>query len=106
MDCWSFLYTQRLPSLRYGLFMVFFLIFTILFLRDMLKMKHLNHISTASLLGPFLLVLFLAIMIEFLQDKMGLGREGDIIDILYDLFGFLLGILILVFTSGFRRRSL
>lgn len=98
--------SREIPYLDKAVHMVFFLIFTILFLRDMLKMKQLNHISPAYILGTFLLVLFLAIMIEFLQDKMGLGREGDIIDILYDLFGFLLGILLLVFTSGFRRRSL
>jgi hypothetical protein len=86
--------------------MVFFMIFTILFLRDMLKIKGAKHISPVHLIVTFLFVLFLAILVELLQDKMKLGREGDIIDIVYDLFGYIFGVLIFVLRYGIRPRSL
>ncbi len=85
--------------------MVFFMIFTVLFMRDMLKMKGLKYISPPYVLATFLVVLSLAIIIEGLQDKMKLGREGDIIDIYFDLVGFLFGMLFLVFSYRFRTPS-
>ena len=85
--------------------MVFFMVFTVLFMRDMLKIKGLKYISPAYIIVTFLFVLTFAIMIEGLQDKMNLGREGDIIDIFYDIIGFLLGMLFLVFSYRFRSRS-
>lgn len=96
---------REIPYLDKAVHMVFFMIFTILFMRDMLKIKGLKNISPAYIIVTFLVVLSLAIMIELLQDKMKLGREGDIIDIYYDLVGFLLGILFLVYSYGVRSRT-
>lgn len=98
--------TREIPNLDKMVHMVFFMIFTILCMRDILKIKGLKYIIPAHILITFLVVLSLAIMIELLQDKMKLGREGDIIDILYDLVGFLMGMLFLVFKYGFRSPSL
>ena len=86
--------------------MVFFMIFTILFMRDMLKIKRLKLSSVAYILVTFLVVLSLAIMVELLQDVMKLGREGDIVDIIYDLLGFFLGVFLLVLIFRIRYRSL
>jgi VanZ family protein len=96
----------EMPYLDKVVHMVFFMIFTVLFIRDILKLKSLKYISPAYILVAFLVVFSLAIMIEFLQDKMNLGRDGDIIDIFYDLLGFFLGMLLLIFSYGFRPRSL
>jgi hypothetical protein len=98
--------SREMPYLDKVVHMVFFMIFTVLFIRDILKLKSLKYISPAYILVTFLVVLSLAIMIEFLQDKMNLGRDGDIIDIFYDLLGFFLGMLLLIFSYGFRPRSL
>ena len=96
---------REIPYLDKAVHMVFFMIFTILFMRDMLKIKGLKYISPAYIIVTFLVVLSLAIMIELLQDKMKLGREGDIIDIYFDLVGFLLGMLFLVYSYRFRSRT-
>ena len=98
--------SREIPGLDKVVHMVFFMIFSILFIRDILKMKGLKNISPLYVLATFLVVLSLAIMIEGLQDKMKLGREGDIIDIYFDLVGFLFGMLFLVFSYRFRSRSL
>lgn len=98
--------SREMPYLDKVVHMVFFMIFTVLFIRDILKLKSLKYISPAYILVAFLVVFSLAIMIEFLQDKMNLGRDGDIIDIFYDLLGFFLGMLLLIFSYGFRPRSL
>ena len=98
--------SREMPYLDKVVHMVFFMTFTVLFIRDILKLKSLKYISAPYILVAFLVVFFLAIMIEFLQDKMNLGRDGDIIDIFYDLLGFFLGMLLLIFSYGFRPRSL
>lgn len=98
--------SREIAHLDKAVHMVFFMIFTILFIRDMLKIKGLKYISPTDMIVTFLLVLFLAILVEFLQDKMKLGREGDIIDIVYDLIGYVFGVLFLVLIYGIRPRSL
>ena len=97
--------SREIPGLDKVVHMVFFMIFSILFIRDILKMKGLKNISPLYVLATFLVVLSLAIMIEGLQNKMNLGREGDIIDVFYDIIGFMLGMLFLVFSYRFRSRS-
>ena len=98
--------SREIPYLDKAVHTVFFMIFSVFFVRDMLKIRGLKYIPPVYIIVTFLLVLSLAIMIEFLQDKMNLGREGDIIDIFYDLLGFLLGMLLLILSHGFRPRSL
>jgi len=98
--------SREIPHLDKVVHMVFFMIFTILFMRDMLKIKRLKLSSVAYILVTFLVVLSLAIMVELLQDVMKLGREGDIVDIIYDLFGFFLGMFLLVLIFRIRYRSL
>ena len=97
--------SREIPGLDKVVHMVFFMIFSILFIRDILKMKGLKIITPPYVLATFFVVLSLAIMIEGLQDKMNLGREGDIIDVFYDIIGFMLGMLFLVFSYRFRSRS-
>ena len=98
--------SREIPNLDKAVHFVFFMVFTILFMRDLLKIKRLKLISIAYILVTFLVVLTLAIMVELLQDIMKLGREGDIVDIYYDLFGFILGVLISVLIFRIRYRSL
>jgi VanZ family protein len=98
--------SREIPHLDKVVHMVFFMIFTILFMRDMLKIKRLKLSSAAYILVTFLVVLSLAIMVELLQDVMKLGREGDIVDIIYDLLGFFLGVFLLVLIFRIRYRSL
>jgi len=98
--------SREIPHLDKVVHMVFFMIFTILIMRDMLKIKRLKLSSVAYFLVTFLVVLSLAIMVELLQDVMKLGREGDIVDIIYDLLGFFLGMLFLVLIFRIRYRSL
>ena len=98
--------SREIPHLDKVVHMVFFMIFTILFMRDMLKIKRLKLSSVAYILVTFLVVLSLAIMVELLQDVMKLGREGDIVDIIYDVLGFFLGMFFLVLIFRIRYRSL
>ena len=98
--------SREIPHLDKVVHMVFFMIFTILFMRDMLKIKRLKLSSAAYILVTFLVVLSLAIMVELLQDVMKLGREGDIVDIFYDLLGFFLGLFLLALFFRIRYRSL
>jgi VanZ family protein len=98
--------SREIPHLDKIVHMVFFMIFTILFMRDMLKIKRLKLSPVAYILVTFLVVLSLAIMVELLQDVMKLGREGDIVDIFYDLLGFFMGEVLLVLIFRVRYRSL
>ena len=98
--------SREIPNLDKVVHVGFFLVFTILFMRDLLKIRDLKSILLGYIFTTFLVVLFFAIMVEFLQDNMNLGREGDINDILYDLFGFILGMLLLILKYGVRSRSL
>jgi len=98
--------SREIPHLDKVVHMVFFMIFTILFMRDVLKIKRLKLSSAAYILVTFLVVLSLALMTEGLQDIMKLGREGDIVDIFYDLLGFFLGLFLLVLFFRIRYRSL
>ena len=98
--------SREIPYLDKVVHMVFFMIFTILFMRDMLKIKRLKLSSVAYILVTFLVVLSLAIMVELLQDVMKLGREGDIVDIFYGLLGFFIGVFLLVLIFRIRYRSL
>jgi VanZ family protein len=97
--------SREIPHLDKAVHLVFFMVFTILFMLDMHKINRLKLISIAYILVTFLVVLSLAAIIEGLQDIMNLGREGEIIDIFYDLIGFTFGVLLLVFRYGFRTRS-
>ncbi len=85
-----------------GLFMVF----TILFIQDRLKSSGLKTITTAYILTTLLIVLFFATLVELLQVTMHAGREGDIIDILCDLAGFMFGLLIITMFYRIRSRLL
>jgi VanZ family protein len=98
--------SREIPNLDKVVHVGFFLVFTILFMRDLLKIRDLKSILLGYIFTTFLVVLFFDIMVEFLQDNMNLGREGDINDILYDLFGFILGMLLLILKYGVRSRSL
>ncbi len=97
--------SKEIPNLDKLVHFAFFMVFTILFMHDMHKIIRLKLISIVNILVTFLVVLSLALIIEGLQDIMKLGREGDIIDIFYDLIGFIFGMLLLVIKYGFRTRS-
>ena len=98
--------SREIPNLDKVVHVAFFMIFTFLFMLDLLKIKGLKSILPAYIITTILVVLFIAIMIELLQDNMNLGRDGDINDILYDLAGFILGMLLLILKYGVRFRSL
>ena len=97
--------SREIPNLDKAVHFVFFMVFTILFMLDMHKIYRLKLISISYILVTFLVVLSLAVIIEGLQDIMKLGREGEIIDIFYDLIGFIFGVLLLVLRYGFRSPS-
>ena len=71
--------SRETPHLDKLVHMVFFMIFTILFMRDMLKIKRLKLSPVAYILVTFLVVLSLAIMVELLQDVMKLGRVQHVV---------------------------
>ncbi|MCK5461989.1 MAG: VanZ family protein [Bacteroidales bacterium] len=98
--------SREIPNLDKVVHVAFFMIFTFLFMRDLLKIRGLKSILPVYIITTILVVLFIAIMIELLQDNMNLGRDGDINDILYDLAGFILGMLLLILKYGVRFRSL
>ncbi|MCK4854637.1 MAG: VanZ family protein [Bacteroidales bacterium] len=98
--------SREIPNLDKVVHVAFFMIFTFLFMRDLLKIRSLKSILPVYIITTILVVLFIAIMIELLQDNMNLGRDGDINDILYDLAGFILGMLLLILKYGVRFRSL
>ncbi len=98
--------SREIPNLDKVVHVAFFMIFTFLFMQDLLKIRGLKSILPAYIITTILVVLFIAIMIELLQDNMNLGRDGDINDILYDLAGFILGMLLLILKYGVRFRSL
>jgi len=98
--------SREIPHRDKAVHMVFFMVFTILFMHDMLKIKRLKLIPISYILVTLLVVLSLALMTEGLQDIMKLGREGDIVDIFYDLLGFFLGLFLLVLFFRIRYRSL
>ena len=97
--------SREISNLDKAVHFVFFMVFTILFMIDMHKIYRLKLISISYILVTFLVVLSLGVIIEGLQDIMNLGREGEIIDIFYDLIGFIFGMLLLVIRYGFRTRS-
>ena len=98
--------SREIPNLDKLVHVAFFMVFTIFFIRDLMKIRGLKSILPGYIITTFLIVLFFAIMIELLQDNMNLGREGDINDILYDLVGFILGMLLLILKYGVRSRYL
>lgn len=98
--------SREIPNLDKVVHVAFFMIFTFLFMRDLMKIRGLKSILPVYIITTILVVLFIAIMIELLQDNMNLGRDGDINDILYDLAGFILGMLLLILKYGVRFRSL
>ena len=98
--------SREIPNLDKVVHVAFFMVFTFLFMQDLLKNKGLKSILPIYIITTVLVVLFIAIMIELLQDNMNLGRDGDINDIFYDLAGFILGMLFLILKYGVRSRSL
>ena len=98
--------SREIPNLDKVVHVAFFMIFTFLFMQDLLKIRGLKSILPAYIITTILVVLIIAIMIELLQDNMNLGRDGDINDILYDLAGFILGMLLLILKYGVRFRYL
>lgn len=98
--------SRELPHLDKIAHMAFFMVFTILFMLERLHHNQPKTIAPLHILGTFLLVLFFAVMVEVLQEIMNLGRVGDIIDILFDLAGFLLGLFFVLLYSLVRFRSL
>ena len=98
--------SREIPNLDKVIHVTFFMVFTFLFMLDLLKIKGLKSILPVHIITAILVVLYFAVMIELLQDNMNLGRDGDINDILYDLAGFILGMLLLILKYGVRFRSL
>jgi VanZ family protein len=97
--------SRELPHLDKIVHVGFFMVFTILFMLDRFQGRQLKTIETVHVLSTFLLVLFLAVSVEVLQEIMNLGREGDVIDILFDLAGFFLGFFVVLLFSLTRSRS-
>jgi glycopeptide antibiotics resistance protein len=98
--------SKEIPYLDKIVHMAFFMVFTILFTLDSLRYHRLKSIGLGLILTVFLLVLSFAVMVELLQEIMNLGREGDIVDILCDLAGYVLGLFFLFLLSLARSRSL
>ncbi len=98
--------SKEIPHLDVFAHVVLFMVFTILYIRDRLKNSGLRTIVPGYVITTFFVVILFAAMVELLQEMMNTGREGDIIDILYDFAGFMLGSLVLILIYGLRSRSL
>ena len=81
---------------------ILFMVFTMLYLRSRLKTRSLKTFVPGHIFTIFFIVLLFATSVEFLQDMMHAGREGDITDILHDFAGFTLGSLIMILIYGSR----
>lgn len=98
--------SQEMPYVDKIVHTVFFMVFTILLIFERLRYRHLKSVGTGYALIVFLIVLGFAVMVECLQVIMNLGREGDIMDILFDLVGYVLGLFIVIFLTATSSRPL
>jgi VanZ family protein len=98
--------SEEMPYVDKIVHTTFFMVFTILIIFDRLKYRRLNSIGIGYALIVFLLVLGFAVMVECLQEIMNLGREGDVVDIIFDLIGYALGLIIVLFLTVTSSRSL
>ena len=96
----------EIPHLDKAAHVILFMVFTIIYIRDRLKFNGLKTIPSKYFFWAFLVILPFAILVEILQEILNLGRDGDFMDVLYDIAGFLLGSVILWFMRSVLLRGL
>ena len=79
-----------------------FAVFSALYLRGRMKAGSLKTFAPGHIITTFVIVMVFAVLVEFLQDIMPIGRDGDITDALHDFAGFLCGSLFMVLIYGIR----
>jgi VanZ family protein len=97
---------KNIPNLDKIAHIVLFMVFTIFYLLDRLKLRDSKTIVRGHIAVTFLYILLFAVTVEFLQKIMGFGRAWDIKDIFWDVIGFILGLIFVVLYTGNRSKSL
>jgi VanZ family protein len=96
----------KIPYLDKFAHVILFMVFTIFYLLDRLKIRGLKSIVPVHIAVSFFYMIIFAVTVEFLQKIMGFGRAWDIKDIFWDVIGFILGLIFVVLYTGNRSRSL
>ena len=82
-----------------------FAFFVVFLVNDVYGIRRIKKISLKILVITGLIGLLFGIVIEGLQEWMGLGRTAELKDIFYDLLGILLGFLLIVILRSTGSRS-
>ena len=69
-----------------------FVVFSFLLFNARMQHKEIETIRFPLIIGLLLCTMLFGIVIELAQSFMGLGREGDIYDLISDLVGYFLGL--------------
>ena len=80
--------------------------FTFLYIRDRLNAHGLKTIPVSYLATALIVVIIFGTIVEMLQETLKLGRSGEFKDVLYDLTGYIIGLVISVLKHGVRFRKL
>jgi VanZ family protein len=92
----------ELPHMDKLAHIVVFAIFTILLYQARIKHKGIRVISFSLILNLLIYTMVFGAAIELAQSFMGLGREGNIYDLISDLAGYFLGFIsIFIYTKIF-----
>jgi VanZ family protein len=93
-----------LPHQDKILHFIFYGIFSFLLLRSLLSYFNKSKPVWLLVLATFVIILIYGTIIEIIQDRFTASRQGDIMDIIFNLAGCLTG-MILVFLLPFFRGS-
>jgi VanZ family protein len=62
-----------------------------------------NRLNTRIFIISFLFILILGIILELVQEKMIQSREGEVLDLLFDLIGFFICFVFIYFAPYLRK---
>jgi len=84
---------------------IFYGIFSFLLLRSLLSYFNKSKPIWLLALVTFIIILFYGAIIEIIQDRFTASRQGDIMDLIFNLAGCLTGVLLVLLLPFFRSSS-
>ncbi|MFC2111843.1 VanZ family protein [Bacteroidota bacterium] len=95
-----------LPGLSELIHAFMFAVFTFLLVYEQLRNGNINYPVHRNYIIAILLSISFGILIEFLQKISGFGRTAEFLDLVYDMAGCLIVVILLMIYGSIRRSGL